>query len=165
MNARQRLFEHLDPIPVPASIRDHLLDAYRTEVLREAKAEVVAWLVKKADEGTPIADLASKADRGAIRIFLNAEEKATAPAATATPTPFIEDARLRALHDAMTANSGQWRSSDALRAVRDAGSRGVSRGVASRLLRALVDKGLATAHGPDDGRFYTATTTGEDGRS
>ncbi|MFF3497422.1 hypothetical protein ACFYWS_39525 [Streptomyces sp. NPDC002795] len=87
-------------------------------------------------------------------------EKATVPAATATPHVFIEDARLRALHDAMTAKRGEWRSSDALRAVRDSGVRGVSRGYASRLLRALVEKGLATAHGPQDGRFYTLSTKG-----
>lgn len=46
-------------------------DAYRAEVLAEAKTEVVAWLVKKAAEGNdPIESLASKVDRGAVRIFL-----------------------------------------------------------------------------------------------
>jgi hypothetical protein len=46
-------------------------DAYRAELLAEAKTEVVAWLVKKAAEGNdPIESLASKVDRGAIRIFL-----------------------------------------------------------------------------------------------
>ena len=49
-----------------------VVDAYRAEVLAEAdllpKADVVAWLVKKAREGFPnAAVLASKADRGAIR--------------------------------------------------------------------------------------------------
>lgn len=47
------------------------LDAYRAEVLAEGgllpKADVVAWLVKKAREGTPIEQLASKVARGAIR--------------------------------------------------------------------------------------------------
>ncbi|MFJ4926900.1 hypothetical protein [Streptomyces sp. NPDC088736] len=48
-----------------------ILDAYRAEVLAEAdllpKADVVAWLTKKAREETPIELLASKAERGAIR--------------------------------------------------------------------------------------------------
>ncbi|HSE05919.1 MAG TPA: hypothetical protein VLK35_17355 [Methylomirabilota bacterium] len=56
-----------------------LLDAYRAEILAEAKIEVVAWLVKKAREeragstrhdkvrADVIAVLASKVERGAIR--------------------------------------------------------------------------------------------------
>jgi hypothetical protein len=48
-----------------------LLDAHRSEVLAEAdllpKANVVAWLVKKAREDTPVWQLASKVDRGAVR--------------------------------------------------------------------------------------------------
>lgn len=47
-----------------------LLEAYRAALLAEAKIEVVAWLVKKAREGTPVGELASKVDRGAVRIFL-----------------------------------------------------------------------------------------------
>ncbi len=47
-----------------------LLNAHRAEILAEAKTEVVAWLVKKAAEGTPVGELASKVDRGAVRIFL-----------------------------------------------------------------------------------------------
>lgn len=65
------------------------LDAYATEiraqVLREAKDETVAWLAKKAGEhrvrdrqyakqADVISVLASKADRGAIRCFLDAAE-------------------------------------------------------------------------------------------
>lgn len=38
--------------------------------LAEAKVEVVAWLVKKDRENTPVGHLASKVDRGAVRIFL-----------------------------------------------------------------------------------------------
>ncbi|MFD9445006.1 hypothetical protein [Streptomyces sp. NPDC060001] len=49
---------------------DHIAD-HRAEVLAEAellpKADVVAWLVKKAREGTPIEQLASKVARGAVR--------------------------------------------------------------------------------------------------
>lgn len=47
------------------------LDAYREEVLAEAgllpKADVVAWLDKKARENTPVWQLASKVERGAVR--------------------------------------------------------------------------------------------------
>ncbi|MFJ8538108.1 hypothetical protein [Streptomyces sp. NPDC093591] len=50
---------------------EEMLDAYRDEVLAEAellpKADVVAWLVKKAREKTPVWLLASKVDRGAVR--------------------------------------------------------------------------------------------------
>lgn len=75
MSARRKLYEHLDPIPVPAVIRDHLLDAYRNEVL----TEVTAWLVKKAREyratgskqhalqADTVDTLASKISRGAVR--------------------------------------------------------------------------------------------------
>lgn len=47
------------------------IDNFRAQVLAEAdllpKADVVAWLTKKAREGTPVWDLASKVERGAIR--------------------------------------------------------------------------------------------------
>jgi hypothetical protein len=48
-----------------------MVDAHREEVLAEAdllpKADVVAWLTKKAREQTPVEVLASKVARGAIR--------------------------------------------------------------------------------------------------
>jgi len=48
-----------------------LVDAHRAETLTEAdllpKAHVVAWLVKKARENTPVEQLASKVHRGAVR--------------------------------------------------------------------------------------------------
>lgn len=54
----------------PVEVRTRL-DAYRDEVLAEAgllpKADVVAWLTKKAREDTPVWQLASKVDRGAVR--------------------------------------------------------------------------------------------------
>lgn len=49
---------------------DKVVAEARAEALAEAKTEVVAWLVKKAAEGTPIERLADKVDRGAVRIFL-----------------------------------------------------------------------------------------------
>lgn len=51
----------------------------RTEALAEAKAEVVEWLVKKAHEGTEVSRLADKVERGAIRLFHDAELSAAAP--------------------------------------------------------------------------------------
>jgi hypothetical protein len=50
---------------------EQMLDAYRDEVLADAgllpKADVVAWLTKKAREDTPVWQLASKVERGAVR--------------------------------------------------------------------------------------------------
>lgn len=54
--------------------------ADRAAVLAEAKREVTAWLVKKAREGTPVERLASKVDRGAIRLFFDAEAGKDSPA-------------------------------------------------------------------------------------
>lgn len=73
MSAREEIAYHLwTAVPgednAGAKARaEEMLDAHRAEVLAEAKVEVVAWLVKKAREGTPIEQLASKAARGAIR--------------------------------------------------------------------------------------------------
>ncbi|WP_432164917.1 hypothetical protein [Streptomyces sp. bgisy031] len=89
------------------------------------------------------------------------EEKATAAAATATPTPFIENARVRALHEAMLANPGEWRVGAARSVLLAAGFTGLGRNSASHYLKALVALGLATAHGPNDGRYYTLSTPGE----
>ncbi|MFJ6566273.1 hypothetical protein ACIQNU_02545 [Streptomyces sp. NPDC091292] len=108
MSARRYLIAALssDSLGGIATLQDvaraeQLVDAHRTEVLREAKGEVVAWLAKKEREyrstgsaqhalqADVIGVLASKVDRGAIRLFLGVEEKATAtPAATATPNFF-----------------------------------------------------------------------------
>jgi hypothetical protein len=51
---------------------EQMLDAYRAEVLAEAKVETVAWLVKKSTEqkAWDAGVLASKVDRGAVRAFL-----------------------------------------------------------------------------------------------
>lgn len=52
---------------------DKRLDAHRAEVLAEAKTEVIAWLLKKGRERDAwyTGVLASKVDRGAVRIFLD----------------------------------------------------------------------------------------------
>ncbi|MEH0552520.1 hypothetical protein [Streptomyces sp. B21-101] len=50
----------------------------RTEALAEAKDAVVEWLVKKAHEGTEVSRLADKVERGAIRLFFDAERSAAA---------------------------------------------------------------------------------------
>lgn len=78
MNARDEAVEMIRRICPPHLSADEYgqilaekFDAHRAEVLAEAKVEVVAWLVKKAAEGNdPIESLASKVDRGAVRIFL-----------------------------------------------------------------------------------------------
>lgn len=77
MSARRQIIAALseDSLGGIATLADvahaeQLADAYRAEVLAEAKVEVVAWLVKKAAEGYDVGGLASKVDRGAVRIFL-----------------------------------------------------------------------------------------------
>lgn len=78
MSARDEAVEMIRRICPPHLDRDEYgrilaekFDAYRAEVLAEAdllpKADVVAWLTKKARENTPVEQLASKAARGAIR--------------------------------------------------------------------------------------------------
>ncbi|WP_069630835.1 hypothetical protein [Streptomyces niveus] len=69
------------------------LDAHRAEVLAEAKTETVAWLVKKAREGAPVGELASKLDRGAVRIFIG--------------TGHFRDA-MDAHHDKVTRGNADW---------------------------------------------------------
>jgi hypothetical protein len=71
-----RLVEILDGYvghePTLAEEADYVRRERRAEVLAEAKVETVAWLVKKAaeQETWDAAVLASKVDRGAVRIFL-----------------------------------------------------------------------------------------------
>lgn len=87
MSARRRLYEHLDPIPVPASIRDYLLDAYRAAILREE----VANLRRVEREATPEGALGTRA--GLLRAALILDERAdslrekSSREATATPQP------------------------------------------------------------------------------
>ena len=87
-SARHRIHAMLPILDSPADADareadlDRLLDAYRAEILAEAKVETVGWLVKKAREyrstgskqhalqADVIASLASKMDRGAVRAFL-----------------------------------------------------------------------------------------------
>ena len=78
MSARDELRRYVHLLAdmwTPAKVTDERVeDLYatvRAEVLAEAdllpKADVVAWLTKKAREETPVWLLASKAERGAIR--------------------------------------------------------------------------------------------------
>lgn len=69
--ARARVHAMFTLTEETAAELDKRLDAVRAEVLDEEellpKADVVAWLVKKDRECTPVWQLASKAERGAIR--------------------------------------------------------------------------------------------------
>jgi len=77
MSARERLADMVRTdrgdmnVYSPSEVRD-ALDAHAAEVLAAAKVEVVAWLVKKAREekSWDAGVLASKVDRGAVRVFL-----------------------------------------------------------------------------------------------
>lgn len=75
MSARDELIDEYGradtaPLGTLSDLKQRL-DACRAEVLAEEgllpKADVVAWLVKKAREGTPVEVLASKVARGAVR--------------------------------------------------------------------------------------------------
>ncbi|MER8158113.1 hypothetical protein [Streptomyces sp. NPDC094472] len=79
------------------------LDAHRAEVLAEAKAEVAAWLLKKAGEyratgkrqreADAVEVMASKIDRGAVRLFLDEAGKVSPAGAeiiqAADTTPLV----------------------------------------------------------------------------
>lgn len=76
MSARDKLYGLISRLAMTDSADWHddvqkRIDAYRDEALAEAdllpKADVVAWLTKKAREDTPVWELASKVDRGAVR--------------------------------------------------------------------------------------------------
>ncbi len=77
MSARERLADMVRTdrgdmnVYSPSEVRD-ALDAHAAEVLAAAKVEVVAWLVKKAreEQSWDAGVLASKVDRGAVRVFL-----------------------------------------------------------------------------------------------
>ena len=69
MNARDEAVEMIRRICPPHLSADEYgrilaekFDAYRAEILAEAKIEVVAWLVKKDREDTPVGRLASKVE-------------------------------------------------------------------------------------------------------
>jgi hypothetical protein len=76
------LEENLRAVNAGWSVARGRIAEVRTEALAEAKGEVVEWLVKKAHEGTEVSRLADKVQRGAIRIFHDAERSAAAPATT-----------------------------------------------------------------------------------
>ncbi|WP_407553116.1 hypothetical protein QOM21_24045 [Streptomyces sp. Pv4-95] len=89
MNARSKILDHPGVLATADGEIAALLDEHRAEVLREAKREVVAWLTKKAREyrstkshqhrlqADAIETMASKVDRGAVRLFLDAAGKDT----------------------------------------------------------------------------------------
>lgn len=131
---------------------DSVEQRIRAEALREAQGEVVAWLVKKASEGTPLADLASKADRGAIRIFLEAGEKATTAATTATP-PLTD--HLAALLAAILAHGGEWSTARVQALYRKSGPVAPLRATARKDLHALHAMGHLVHHDERGRQFYT----------
>ncbi|MEE4598278.1 hypothetical protein V2J94_41655 [Streptomyces sp. DSM 41524] len=91
MNAFDEVIERLTETGLKESLAQELVweaqAADRAEVLAEAKREVVSWLLKKADEyratGTrqreadAVSTMASKLDRGAVRLFLDEAGKVT----------------------------------------------------------------------------------------
>ncbi|MFJ1995261.1 hypothetical protein [Streptomyces asiaticus] len=98
MNAFDEVIERLTETGLKESLAQELVweaqAADRAEVLAEAKREVVGWLLKKADEyratGTrqreadAVSTMASKLDRGAVRLFLDEAGKVTRDAGEIT---------------------------------------------------------------------------------
>ncbi|MGW0552322.1 hypothetical protein [Streptomyces altiplanensis] len=142
----------------------------RAEVLREAQSEVVEYLVKKAREyrstgsqqhamqADAIETMASKIQRGAVRLFLAAEqEKDTAPAATSTPQPDAD--RLAHLRNAVRDYQGEWTTRRVQHLYHAAGYGGQYRHQAREDLAHLHAHGLLVLHDEDPGRrFYTLNT-------
>ncbi|WP_432182086.1 hypothetical protein [Streptomyces sp. NBC_00063] len=157
MTARDDIAAHF----TSGALADELLDAYRAEILREEMRN----LRRIERENTPEGALGTRTGLLKAALILDEraeliEEKATAAAATATPHVFIENPRVRALHEAMLANPGEWRVGTARHVLLAAGFTGLGRNSASHFLKALVSLGLATAHGPGDARYYTLSTKG-----
>ncbi|WP_327671895.1 MULTISPECIES: hypothetical protein [unclassified Streptomyces] len=155
MSARDDIAAHF----TSDSLADQLLDAYRTEVFGEAIA-ALRGLHDLAPDGPRAPQLAF-----AVGVLMGArdfpaEEKATAPAATATPRL---DGRLAMLLDAIRTHQGRWTTRRVQRLYRLPGINAPQRGAARRDLHALHSMGHLTLCGPENGRYYLLTR--KDGRA
>lgn len=138
MSAAEHLRDAID-MGCTRDDHDHIAD-HRAEVLAEAKREVVAWLVKKAREGTPVVDLASKVDRGAIRLFGDVDREKTIPSTGTAVTP--DAARLDLLRTAVTEWGGEWTTRRVQHLYQARYSDGLRRHQAREDLNALAAEGL-----------------------
>jgi DNA-binding transcriptional ArsR family regulator len=128
-----------------------LLDAHHAEQRREG-ARLLEDAACDAD-WTRTPDFCAGLRAGA-ELLLAAGEKATAEAATATPTDTNRRARL--LHQ--IADGGRWKSGDVVRWYHTQGLTQLGAGTARRDLAALRDSGAITQHDEKGVRFYTLNT-------
>lgn len=135
----QYLDQWYGPKDDPEDIAAELHDAARAEVLAEA--------APKLDEHCERFGVLGVGDV-LRRMF---EEKATAPAATATPD------RVDQLLDTIRTHRGKW-TVNRVRDVRRLTGGPTQRSTARRDLAELHRRGHLQQHGPQDGRFYTLTT-------
>jgi hypothetical protein len=142
------------------TLADQLLNAYRDDVLRGMAAEIKAlgderaWSIWAAHYMHPDVEFV---DTSAV----DTEEKATAPAATATPR--LYGRRLAMLLDAIRTHQGRWTTSRVQQLYRLPGINAPQRGTARRDLHALHAMGHLVLCGPDNGRYYLLAR--KDGRS
>lgn len=120
-------------------------------------AEVLAKVADYFEERRPSReDAVSDFDRGRRAtvgwVVEELREKATAEAATATPTDTNRRARL--LHE-MAYAGGRWKSGDVVRWYHTQGLTGLGAGTARHDLAVLRDSGAITQHDETGVRFYT----------
>jgi hypothetical protein len=127
-----------------------LLDAHRAEGRREG-ARLLEDAACDAD-WTRTPDYCAGLRAGAELLLANTGEKATADAATATPTDTNRRARL--LHE-IAFDGGRWKSGDVVRWYQTQGLTELGTGTARRDLAALRDSGALTQHDESGVRFYT----------
>lgn len=157
MSARQKLISKLseDSLGGIATLHDvaeaeQLLDAYRAEVLREAAQHVRNVRRAGALIETPAEQLLDEeADRAEAR------EKATAPAAPATPELTERQDRLLG---AVRSYRGEWTTSRALSLYALTDPSVVQRGTARRDLEALARAGHLVLVDKPNNRHYVLRT-------
>lgn len=144
----QYLDQWYGPKANPDDIAAELHDAIRAEAFANAADLVHAM----ADPHCTCGGCDSCAARGyAEELRRKAEEKATAPAAKATPD------RVDQLLDTIRTHRGKW-TVNRVRDVRRLTGGPTQRSTARRDLAELHRRGHLQQHGPQDGRFYTLTT-------
>jgi hypothetical protein len=127
-----------------------LIEAVRTEILAEAQQAVVVWLAKKAQE-QPTWEakvLASKVDRGAVRIFADNSK--------ARGHHF--DGRLGVLLDAIRTHGGEWTTRRVVDLYRAPSIDAANPHLARRDLHALYALGHLIEHDLKGRRHYTLAT-------
>lgn len=156
MSARDEILAHPGVLATADTKIAALLDVYRAEVLAEVDKQFAAMKLPEELKGTFNAGSYGDAWRRCRAIVqAMAEEKATAPAATATPGLTERQTRLL---DAIRTHGGEWTTRRVLHlfALTDPGV--VQRGTARRDLAALNRAGHLVLVDDPDKRHYALNT-------